>query len=307
MPVYNGEKYLDEAINSILTQTYQDFEFIIVDDCSSDNSLDIIMKFADIDKRIKIILNDENLGIAKATNRGIEAADGEFIALMDQDDISLPERFEKEVDFLQKHPDISVVGANSIRLDKEGDQHYRQDVLETPGLIRWGLLFRNQIQNPTALMRRTLFSKHEFKYENFMPSQDYHFWLRISKYFKLANLQDDLLIHRIHGLNTSTALGSLSKTKLLEIRKEFVRDNLNCDISDEIAFNLTNPTQIMSLRDARSTSKLILSWARLNKNYCSLEDWNYIKQKTNRMLRDVWVSHRRNLSLFPYVLYALVL
>lgn len=307
MPVYNGGRFLQESIESILNQTFKDFEFLIVDDGSTDRSEEIIMEYAKIDNRINLITNPENLGIAEATNVGIAHVRGEYIALMDQDDISMPERLEKQVVFLDGHPEIMVVGANSIRLDEHGQQHLRRDVLETPTLIRWGLLFQNQIQNPTALVRRTLFSKHGYKYEDFMPSQDYRLWLRISKCFKLANLQDYLLIHRIHGLNTSTVLGGLSKTKLLELRKEFVRDNLNCDISDEIAFNLTNPSKILSLGDAHSVSKLILKWALLNKNGCSLEDCNYMKQKTNRMLRDIWVAHRWNLSLLPYVLFALVL
>jgi len=307
MPVYNGARFLQESIESILDQTFKDFEFLIVNDGSTDQSEEIIRKYAHIDDRIHLITNPENLGIAEATNTGIAHALGEYIALMDQDDISMPERLEKQVVFLDTHPEISVVGANSIRLDENGEQYYRQDVLETPGLIRWGLLFRDQIQNPTALMTRTLFSIQGYKYEDFMPSQDYRLWLRISKSFNLANLQDYLLTHRIHGLNTSKILGGLSKTKLLEMRKEFVKDNLHCEISDEIAFNLTNPSKILTLDDARCMSKLILKWARLNKNYCFLEDWNYIKQKTNRMLRDIWVFHRRNLSLLPYVLFALVL
>lgn len=306
MPVYNGERFLQESIESILNQTFNGFEFLIVDDGSTDCSEEIISGYANTDERIHLIKNPNNLGIAGATNVGIANANGEYIALMDQDDISVPARLEKQVAFLDSHKDISVIGANSITQDEEGNQHFRHKLLETPGLIRWGLLFQNQIQNPTAMMRRTLFSIHEFKYENFEPSQDYHLWLRISKFYKLANLQDDLLIHRIHGLNASTALGNQFKTKLFEMRNEFVRENINCEISDEVLLNLSNPSQILALRDARLISKLILKWARLNKNSCSLSDWTYIKQKTSRMLRDIWVSHRRNMSLLPYVLFALV-
>ena len=139
MPVYNGEKYLREAIESILDQTYQDFEFIMVNDASTDGSGSILSEFANLDQRIRILTNESNLGIAGATNRGIAQARGEYIALMDQDDISLPERFEKQVEFLSNHPDISVLGTNSIILEEDGTYHYRRDVLETPGVNPLGI------------------------------------------------------------------------------------------------------------------------------------------------------------------------
>ena len=104
MPVYNGEKYLAEAIESILTQTFADFEFVIVDDGSQDGSAAIIRDYAKRDERIRVIRHERNQGVTTARNSGIAASRGEFIAAMDHDDISLPQRLEKQVDFLQSHP-----------------------------------------------------------------------------------------------------------------------------------------------------------------------------------------------------------
>ena len=114
MSVYNGEKYLVQAIDSILNQTYQNFEFIIIDDCSTDNSSHILQEYAKKDSRIKIIKKEKNIGIKgfiENLNLGISIAEGKYIARMDADDISLPERFQKQVTFLENNPEIFMVGA----------------------------------------------------------------------------------------------------------------------------------------------------------------------------------------------------
>jgi len=307
MPVYNGEKYLEESIDSILNQTFTDFEFIIVNDGSSDQSEEIIRNCQKKDDQIHLITNPNNLGIAEATNVGISYACGEYIALMDQDDISMPERLEKEVDFLDSHPDISVVGANSIRLDEDGNQYTRRDLLETPGLIRWGLLFRNQIQNPTAMIRKALFLESNLKYENFMPSQDYNFWLRISNSYKFANLQDNYLLHRLHGSNASKKFEHLHNHKVQEILRKFIKEHMNYDISTDTITGLSNPCQIRSRKDADLISKIIIKWYWLNKKSLTAEEKHYVKNKTSRMLRDIWYSQKRDMRLFHYVIISIML
>lgn len=307
MPVFNGEKYLIEAIESILNQTYRNFEFIIVNDASTDGSIKIINKYSKEDDRIKIISNPENLGIAGATNKGISHSNGEYIALMDQDDISLHERLEKEVGFLDENAEIMVVGANSIRLDEKGNLYKRRAVFETPPLIRWGLLFANQIQNPTVLMRRILFTKYGFRYENYMPSQDYRLWLQICQYFKLANLQENLLIHRIHSESASLRMNELFSIKAQEMKKDFVRKNLNYDISNNVVLALSNQSQFLSIEDAILTCKIIIKWMNNNKRGISKSNKTYINQKTSRKIRNIWYLQNKNFRLFPYVFYSLLL
>jgi len=111
MPVYNTEKFVAEAIESILAQTFTDFEIIIIDDCSTDKSWQIIQDFSEKDQRIVTIQNSENQGLARSLNKGLKIAKGQFIARMDADDISMPQRFEIQLDFLKNHPDVGVVGS----------------------------------------------------------------------------------------------------------------------------------------------------------------------------------------------------
>lgn len=117
MSVYNGEKYLPETIDSILNQTFKDFEFIIINDGSTDKTAKILTSYDD--PRIRIF-NQENMGLTKSLNRAISLAKGEYIARMDADDISYPERLKKQVDYLNKNPDIGLVGSKYIRIDKRG-------------------------------------------------------------------------------------------------------------------------------------------------------------------------------------------
>ena len=121
MPVYNGERFLSEAVESILKQTYQDFEFIIVDDGSTDRSLEIIQYYQALDERIILIENGKNIGVASSLNKGISAAKGEFIARMDADDISLPERLEQQRAFMFTRPDLGVLGCNYYRIHADGE------------------------------------------------------------------------------------------------------------------------------------------------------------------------------------------
>lgn len=307
MPVYNGERYLQESIESILNQTFNDFEFLIVNDCSTDQSEEIIRRYANKDNRIHLIINPKNLGIAEATNIGIANAHGEYIALMDQDDISLPERFEKEISFLETHPDVAVLGSNIRVLKEDGQLHDRHAVLETPGLVRWGLLFGNQIQNPTVMIQKNIFSKHGFAYENYMPTQDYQLWLRLSAKFNMANLPDSLLIHRLHNASASVNMRNLLSPNLLQMRKVFIKENLDLEVTDGISMGLLDMSCIHSIKDARIICKMIVKWYRLNQKNLNYEELNYIKQKTIRKLRNIWHLQNNSIRLSDFVLYSIFL
>lgn len=135
MPAYNAEKYIETAIESILNQTYKDFEFIIVNDCSTDSTLDIIERYAKQDKRIKIISNKENQKIAQTLNNGLKEAKGKYIARLDADDWSYPERLEKQVNFMEENPDVVLSSGNMEICDgelKEEEimEEYKKEVQE---------------------------------------------------------------------------------------------------------------------------------------------------------------------------------
>ena len=131
MAVYNGERHLREAIDSILNQTFADFEFVIIDDASTDRSGRILQEYAGKDKRIVIIGNETNMGLSKSLNKGIRLTKGEYIARMDADDISFPDRFEKQVKFLDDHNDIGILGTHYLQMDIGGKDS--REIFASPG------------------------------------------------------------------------------------------------------------------------------------------------------------------------------
>ncbi|MEW6584973.1 MAG: glycosyltransferase [Nitrospirota bacterium] len=196
-PAYNAEKYLLEAVTSILSQTFHDFELIIVDDGSTDNTKNIIEKFAGEDSRIKPLFNERNLGVVESLNRAIDASKGKYIARMDHDDIALPDRLEIQVRFLEEHSDISLVACNVILIDEKGHTIGIRRLAEKPEEIAERLVLGNQLVHPTVMLRREVFETVG-KYKNILHAEDYLLWIEMVKSgLKLYNLQTPLLKYRI--------------------------------------------------------------------------------------------------------------
>ena len=203
MPVYNAAAYLDEAIASITGQTFDDFEFLIVNDHSTDGSEAIIRKHAQKDSRIRLLSNRKTKGIAGALNTGREEARGRYIARMDADDVSLPQRLEKQVRFMDEHPDVGVSGT-WMEVIGEGQRRLWFPFPADPEQIRVGLLFYSPIGGPTAIMRRALLEKHCLGHDETVGFvEDYDLWERSAMFFPLSNLTEVLLFYRIHGANVS--------------------------------------------------------------------------------------------------------
>ncbi len=203
MSNYNTpEEFLRKAIDSILSQTYSSFEFIIIDDCSTDNSLEIIESYSD--DRIVIIKNTENMGLTKSLNKGMAIARGEYIARMDADDVSLPERFEKQIEYMENNPQVIVCGS-AMELIGEWQSKYNRNMIyqELPekDVLQVFLLFGNNmnIPNNVALFRHQELSKHNIKYnEKYIYAQDFRMWVECSKYGECQNLPEVLVQYRIH-------------------------------------------------------------------------------------------------------------
>lgn len=198
MPVYNGEKFLKEAIQGISNQTYKNFEFIIVDDNSQDKSWVILEDFAKNDKRIKIFKNKENLGIAKNRNRALSLAKGEYYAIMDQDDMSQRNRLEEELNFLETHSDYAVVGSQTYLINNFSEIIGKRKYPETDSRIKSTLPMKSPFCNSSTMIRSSAFEKDFFYDERFSGSEDYDFWFRIcAKGYKMANLSSFLHSYRI--------------------------------------------------------------------------------------------------------------
>lgn len=199
LPVYNGEKHLKAAIDSMLIQSYQNLEVIVIIDGSKDGSAAITRAIGD--DRIKLYENPQNLGLIGALNRGLSLAEGKYIARMDQDDLSRPERIQKQVEFMESNPDITVCGTNYRTF---GAEEVDSDFPTSHSDICIGLHFESCIGHPTAMFRRQDLVKNNLQYPDFKDTEDWAMWFSIYQAgLKLANLKDILLDYRIEGQSTT--------------------------------------------------------------------------------------------------------
>lgn len=206
MSVYNGERYLPQAIECILSQTYTNFEFLIVDDGSTDASRDIILSYDDV--RIRLLHNPTNLGLAPSLNRGIRAASGVFIARQDADDISRPQRLARQVSAMQRHPHIALLGTWYEEVDANGT-HLQQGQLPcTATAIRWALFFYSPFVHTAAMLRKDMLAEVGFYDESLQHALDYELWRRIARQFPVANLDEVLVEYRIHDQSMTASGGS---------------------------------------------------------------------------------------------------
>lgn len=219
MPVYNGEKYLAEAIESILAQTFTDFEFLIVDDGSTDTTPIILAEYARKDSRIKIVSNEKNSGVAVSLNRGIELARGEYVARMDADDVSLPHRLATQIDFFNRHHEVAVSGS-FLTIYETGNKW--EAPLDSKD-IAIHLLFNCPIFHPTVMFRRVLVANSENNYhDSALHAEDYDLWARLSlqQGFSFANISEPLLRYRVHPDRPTKAAYKESQRKTADnVRK----------------------------------------------------------------------------------------
>jgi glycosyltransferase involved in cell wall biosynthesis len=203
MPVYDAEEYLRQSIDSVLGQTFGNFELLIISEHNTSNeSIAIIESYSD--KRIRHIHNTTTLGLVRSLNAGLKAAKGQYIALMDADDVSLPQRFEREVRFLDTHPSVSVVGTAFQIIDENNRLIGRHSHPTDPALIRWELMFNDVIANSSALVRRSIYDQIGGYDQEFVESaMDYELWTRAARIADLANLPDTLLLFRQHRSSMS--------------------------------------------------------------------------------------------------------
>lgn len=186
MPVYNGETFLREAVDSILAQTFRDFEFLVVNDGSTDGTEQIIRSYAD--PRIRLVHNETNLGLIAGLNKGIGLCRGRYIARMDADDISVPERLEKQVFFMESHPDVGICGTWYDSFDDSGVRTRSRYATEHDAIC-YRQLYQIQLCHGTALIRREVLEKYGLRFDpDFSHAEDYDLFTRLGDHTRLANL-----------------------------------------------------------------------------------------------------------------------
>lgn len=198
MPAYNCEDYITESIESILKQTYTNFEFFIIDDASTDSTAETIETFTD--PRIIFIRKEKNSGYTESLNMAIARARGKYIGRMDADDISVPDRFEKQLAFMEKHPEVLVVGSNYQVIGSEQKYIAAQSAEE----VRVISMMEVAVAHPTAFIRSEVFTRFGLRYDReFEPAEDYHLWTRILDYGEIQNVPEVLLYYRQHNAQQS--------------------------------------------------------------------------------------------------------
>lgn len=221
MPAYNAEKYIAEAIESILNQTYRDFEFIIINDGSTDKTEEIILSYTD--DRIVYLKNEKNMGIVYTLNRGLDIAKGEYIARMDADDISLPERFKTQVQFMDKNTDIAVLGT-AINIFGENIESSIFANSSNPKKAKAELFLSSSLTHPTVFIRKSILHKYALHYEEeFAGMEDFRLWWKITGCGDIMSLEVPLLNYRKHSTQI-TASVSEQKT---EKAKQFLRERIS--------------------------------------------------------------------------------
>lgn len=285
MPVHNAEEHIREAIESILVQTFNDFEFLIVDDGSTDSTRDIVRTYND--PRIKLVKNTKNRGTVHVLNQGIELARGKYIARMDADDISLPKRLEKQFAFMERNPSIGISGS-AMRLIKKGKLKNTRKQPCTNEELKIQLLFGTCFFHPTVILRTDLAKTHPYP-DNLVYTQDYNYWTNLADKTQFANLDETLLHFRTHETQISHTKAGLQISNARTIRTAYLQklfghcsDN-EIDIHHQLAENKDNI-------DLEETKAWIEKLIKLNDNSNTFLSTIFI----NEMAKKWWFICRKN-------------
>lgn len=222
MPIWNTrEEHLREAMESILNQTFSDFEYLILNDSPDNTKLDEIVASYN-DPRIRYARNEQNMGITPSRNKLLQMAEGEYIAIFDHDDISEPTRLEKQVAYLDTHPEVGVLGSAVEEFPTNKKYCYPENDAE----IRLGLMWGCMITHSAAMVRRSVLEQHGIAYEErFSPSEDYALWCRLIPHTQFHNLPEVLFRYRMHANNTSKSQATRMDNATYAIRSFVKADN----------------------------------------------------------------------------------
>jgi glycosyltransferase involved in cell wall biosynthesis len=228
LPVYNAERFVKEAIDSVLKQTFSDFELIVIDDGSSDSSVNIVKSFSD--DRIVLVSNEVNKGLIYSLNLGLQMARGKYIVRMDADDVCFADRFQKQFDFMEVNPGVAVCGGQME--DYDGVKKINNVEINSPKL-KASLLFTCVLSHPTVIMRSESIKSGNFLYDSRFPhSEDYELWSRIARKFKIANISDVILKYRFHPQQVSRVYSEVQIEGMKQCQKNQF-DYIGLSVSNE--------------------------------------------------------------------------
>jgi glycosyltransferase involved in cell wall biosynthesis len=266
MPAHNAAAYLDEAVGSILGQTFRDFEFIIIDDGSTDATFSILKRYVALDSRIQVH-HQENQGMISALNRGCRLARGQYIARMDADDISFPRRLEKQLAYIEEHPQIGIVGTWIYNIDKNGSVRGTWCPPTSPKMLKWTLFFGVCVAHPSVLMRRDVMTRLNFYRPDAVHTEDVDLWFRASSVTEFGNVPEVLLKYRAWTGSTHQRGLQVRNDRHVQLLASYIKEVLTIDSPIEAVAGLRQMRvgpRIEDPQQIRLTAALI---QRLHKNF----------------------------------------
>lgn len=295
MPVFNSSKYLQIAIDSILSQTYENIELLIIDDGSIDNSAAVIKLFNS--PKIKFFQNEKNIGVSATRNRAIDLSKGKYITLMDSDDISPNYRIEKQVDFLEKNNEYGLIGGHYERFSKYGffnkRKIHKHSLIQEENQVK--LNFMGSIAGPTSMFKASIIKENNLYFDiNLKIAEDYDFWRRIGLLTKVTNIDEILLHYRKHADNTMNKKELAYIHTTIAIRKSF--DNL--EILNNGIFN-----ENQKIKDLDSFFKLVNHLENFVKNNRISNKFNqtYLEEAISETIIWFYKANLKNLGLELYL------
>lgn len=283
LPVYNGGEHLPASIESILVQSLDDLELLVVDDGSDDDSVAQVKTYASKDARIRLVRHERNRGLIAALNTGVAESRGRFIARQDADDVSLADRLQAQVDFLRDSPAVGAVGTGYYRVSEDGTRTDRVQPPPDHTTLRWRFLFGNQWVHSSVMVRSELLKAWDPPYRGYLHAEDYELWLRIAKVVRVRTLLGPLVQYR----NVESGVSAANE----EAQRDMVRE-----ISDRQIEELLGPVGRSTCDALRGTSRLrALDGLDASTTYLMLElmdrfaDLPGVRRRTVEGIRSRWV------------------
>jgi glycosyltransferase involved in cell wall biosynthesis len=258
MAVHNGGRFLREAVQSILDQTWKDLEFVVVDDGSTDDTAAVLDGYAD--RRIVRLRNERNLGLTASLNVGLSAVRGALLARMDADDVSMPHRLETQARFLESRPDVGVLGSAAALIGESGEPRGLYAYPAEHAVIRWRLCFQNPINHPTVMLRTDLLRQVGGYDPDARVSQDYALWQRLAPVTRFANLPEPLVKLRRHGQSVSARRGQEQTENGIRYGRRIMADLLGEDPAEAVVRGIWTGA-FQSSRDALLAGRLVADLA----------------------------------------------
>lgn len=258
LPIYNAGLFVNESIQSILNQTFIDFELILINDGSTDNSEEIILAFQD--ERIRYYKNATNLKLIDTLNLGLELAQGKYVARIDADDIANPERFQIQVDFLEANPTYGIVGSFARKF---GDSNDLLSYVEEDENIRYAFLTHNPFIHSTVMLRSSILKKYNLYFQNNrMHVEDYDLWMRLLQFSKGKILSQELIRYRLHAGQISTIYAKLQNENTRKLQEAYCFSLGFSELESELIIKLLS-------KQEEKIDKLVFAFS--NANYLSLK------------------------------------